>query len=436
MVQTTVKYLMHELEKKFRVQITEDFVIAAVHTIASSDEFTAGENYFANNVIDCPSISWHLPDGKRVLRNALIKYYYLYVDRTPIAIRELSEFGVAYGLKRYSATVLKRAGIRTYHEAFKAINEKGSLQRIVGVGPKTERDFMQHVYDLITNDNFVGGKLTVGDANLYTSPELDSLMRSLGLAKPTEKNPLLTAKDVIKWWSSLKLETVQDYNNALYNFRIVFACNSANIEESDISYHNAREIFEDDRVTNFTGDVKDIVEMYNQKLAYGFIIKHLINKTPITREFILKLHRTLLRGCYDEDRWAKGERPGKFKKGDYCVGRNEVGVYPEEVEEHIADLVQTLEEVQGKRDALSTAVIMHLIFEDIHPFADGNGRVGRTLMNYYLMLNGYPPIIIFEEDKNMYYRHLETFSETEEYDDMLTFAEYQLIKTWEKHITF
>ena len=55
-------------------------------------------------------------------------------------------------------------------------------------------------------------------------------------------------------------------------------------------------------------------------------------------------------------------------------------------------------------------------------------------MNYYLMVNGYPPIVIFEEDKNHYYSHLETFSTTEEYEDMLTFAEYQLIKTWEKHV--
>jgi Fic family protein len=50
---------------------------------------------------------------------------------------------------------------------------------------------------------------------------------------------------------------------------------------------------------------------------------------------------------------------------------------------------------------LTAASYFLLKFESIHPFADGNGRTGRTLMNYYLMINGLPPTILYEEDKKM-----------------------------------
>ncbi|MGE9963813.1 Fic family protein [Fusicatenibacter saccharivorans] len=49
---------------------------------------------------------------------------------------------------------------------------------------------------------------------------------------------------------------------------------------------------------------------------------------------------------------------------------------------------------------------MHLRFEEIHPFAGGNGRVGRTLLNYYLMTHDYPPMILYSEDKRTYYMAL------------------------------
>ena len=73
---------------------------------------------------------------------------------------------------------------------------------------------------------------------------------------------------------------------------------------------------------------------------------------------------------------------------------------------------------------------LHLNFESIHPFADGNGRVGRTLMNYFLMIHQHPPTIFYEEDKEVYYMALATFDKTEKIDGFRKFLEEQTIKTW------
>ena len=64
-----------------------------------------------------------------------------------------------------------------------------------------------------------------------------------------------------------------------------------------------------------------------------------------------------------------------------------------------------------------------LQFENIHPFADGNGRVGRTLMNYYLMLHDLPPAVIYEEDKETYYLALAVFDKTEKLDGFVEYLE-------------
>lgn len=62
-------------------------------------------------------------------------------------------------------------------------------------------------------------------------------------------------------------------------------------------------------------------------------------------------------------------------------------------------------------EPLKAASYFHLQFEAFHPFADGNGRVVRTLMNYFLMTHNHPPIIIYDEDKKYYYAALQSFDE-------------------------
>jgi len=90
-----------------------------------------------------------------------------------------------------------------------------------------------------------------------------------------------------------------------------------------------------------------------------------------------------------------------------------------------------LSEYENK-DTLKVAAYFHVRFEYIHPFADGNGRVGRTLLNYYLMLKDYPPVIIHDEDKAAYYAALDSYDESEEIEPMRLFLQKQIEKTWEK----
>lgn len=241
---------------------------------------------------------------------------------------------------------------------------------------------------------------------------------------------VLSYKDILGWWQSNTLNTIDDYKVILDNFQIIFATNTSNIEGTNISYHTTREVFEGDKLSGYSGSFESLYLIKNQKFAFEFILKSLINKTPITSDFIKKIHKILMYGGYDETRWNKGERPGTYKVNDYCVGVNDVGSLPEDVEIDINNLLDELNST-NVTDILKASAYFHAVFESIHPFADGNGRVGRTLLNYYLMQHNYPPMVIFDEDKETYYMALEVFNRTEEISGMVKFFEEQTIKTWE-----
>ena len=237
---------------------------------------------------------------------------------------------------------------------------------------------------------------------------------------------------IVRLWQQYAIGTEADIDLRLDSFRILFAYHSGKIENPEISYHDTREIFENGRVVNFTGSPRTIFEQRNQKLCYDFLKPRIIARKPITIALIKETHAILTAGTYDENRYIQqGERPGAFKKHDYVTGMEEVGSLPENVEHDMQELLATLQELAGK-DPLKIATYFHVRFECIHPFADGNGRVGRTLLNYLLMTRDHPPLIVYDEDKRDYYAALEEYDRNEDYQPMYAFLKRETIRTWEK----
>ena len=241
--------------------------------------------------------------------------------------------------------------------------------------------------------------------------------------------------EVIKYWKEIKKESKEDYLNILESFSVLFAYNSGVIENDKITYHDTREIFENGKVINFTGDLKTLYEINNQKDCYEYLLDKIVKKTPISEQCIKKIHQILTKGTYDERRYVvNGERPGEYKKHDYVTGINEVGSLVEDVQSDIQSLIEEMNSINVETDIniIKTAAYVHNVIEQIHPFADGNGRVGRILANYTLMINDLPPIIIYEENKKFYYEALEKFDVDEELEPMVEFFKYEMEKTWEK----
>jgi Fic family protein len=218
----------------------------------------------------------------------------------------------------------------------------------------------------------------------------------------------------VKLWQSYTNTSAADLDKHLHSFRILFAYHSGKIENEEITYHDTREIFENGRVTGYTGNPRALFEQQNQKLCYEFLKEKIVNREPIDIELVKEVHRLLTAGTYDERRYIENkERPGEFKKHDYVTGVHEVGSSAQDVERELAELIAETGAYDGE-DVLMAAAYFHAGFEYIHPFADGNGRVGRTLLNYYLMIRNHPPLIVHDEEKGKYYGALQKYDETED----------------------
>lgn len=177
--------------------------------------------------------------------------------------------------------------------------------------------------------------------------------------------------EIIKYWQALGINDIAKLATILNNFQILFAYNSCAIEGNNIDYYNVREIFENRKVINFTGDLRTLYEITNQKACAVYLLDKIINKEPLSIEFIKKIHKLLTKGTYDEIRYNKYmERPGEYKKHDYVTGRNEVGSNVENVAGDMQDLVTEVNNIRTKdsESVIKIAAYFHNVLEEIHPF--------------------------------------------------------------------
>lgn len=234
-------------------------------------------------------------------------------------------------------------------------------------------------------------------------------------------------------WQRKHITTDAELAEALNGHSIAFAYHSGKLENENITYHDTREIFEHDGVTAYTGDLRTLFEIRNAKEANELFLCAFRDRRALDEAFVKELQRQLTHGTYDTRRWQLGERPGEYKRHDYVTGREEVGAAPEDVADEMSELLSEIQDVPAQ-NALTAAAYFHAKFENIHPFADGNGRTGRLAMNYFLVLHDHPPIVIHEEDRKGYYEALEAWDRGQELEPLRQFLQEQTVKTWAKQI--
>ena len=238
---------------------------------------------------------------------------------------------------------------------------------------------------------------------------------------------------IIAFWRRKNIRTDAGLAEALNSHSVAYAYHSGKIENENITYNDTREIFDHDGVTSYTGDLRTLFEIRNARDANELFLTAFAQKRPLDEAFLKELQERLTLNTYDTRRYQLGERPGTYKLHDYVTGKAEIGAAPEDVAEEVSEL---LEELQGipREKALTAAAYFHAKLENIHPFADGNGRTGRLAMNYFLVLHDHPPIIVHEEDRKVYYTALEAWDERQELELLLHFLEEQTVKTWAKQL--
>lgn len=234
-------------------------------------------------------------------------------------------------------------------------------------------------------------------------------------------------------WQDRCITNDAELAEALNGHSIMFAYHSGRIENENVTYHDTREIFEHDGVCSYTGDLRTLFEIRNAKDAYMLFLEAFRDRRALDEGLVKEFQQKLTQNTYDTRRYQLGERPGEYKHHDYVTGREEVGAPPEDVGEEMSELLSELSEIPDGK-SLVDAAYFHAKFENIHPFADGNGRTGRLTMNYFLVIHNHPPITIHEEDRKSYYDALEAWDLRQDLEPLCIFLRSQTAKTWKKQI--
>lgn len=204
----------------------------------------------------------------------------------------------------------------------------------------------------------------------------------------------------------LKAEKEHGYKNGLYHLtQILFAYNSNHMEGSRLTEEQTRYIYETKSFfPNGEEPIRadDVTETVNHFRLFDFMLENA--GKPLTEGLIKEYHRILKSGTTDSAlSW--------FRVGDYKTVANVVGnretTSPEKVSEAMAALLSQYG--RKKTHTLEDLADFHYRFERIHPFQDGNGRVGRMILFQECLKNGITPFVILERDRPFYYRGLSEY---------------------------
>ena len=200
----------------------------------------------------------------------------------------------------------------------------------------------------------------------------------------------------------LQEEKSSGYSGGIYHkTQIELTYNSNHIEGSSLTHEQTRYIFETNTIGVETGsiNVDDVIETANHFRLVSLIIDHA--KSVLTEEFIKQLHLILKNGTSDS-------RKDWFAVGDYKKLPNEVCGMNTALPEAVSDGMKELLNDYNTKEKIGLDDILdfHVKFEKIHPFQDGNGRVGRLIMFKECLKYNIVPFIIEDDLKMFYYRGL------------------------------
>lgn len=221
--------------------------------------------------------------------------------------------------------------------------------------------------------------------------------------KPERSNKKQQSKTLL---DILQEEKTSKYSGGIYHkTQIDLTYNSNHIEGSRLTHEQTRFIFETNTigVGNEVLNVDDVIETVNHFRCIDMIIDNA--KANLTEKFVKELHLVLKTGTSDA-------RKDWFAVGDYKKLPNEVGgvetTLPEEVAVKMKELFAKYNAKENK--TLEDVLEFHVDFEKIHPFQDGNGRVGRLIMFKECLKHNIVPFIIEDNLKLFYYRGLKEWN--------------------------
>ena len=221
--------------------------------------------------------------------------------------------------------------------------------------------------------------------------------------------------DIQKLKQELIKQKESKFKGNIYHFsQVNFSYNSNKMEGSRLTSEQTEAIFETSSFISKNDDLiklDDLIESKNHFKLFDYILDYV--DEPLSKEMIIEMNKILKRGTSDEDN-------PRYNVGGFKVVPNTIGVVnmietssPETTEQDVDSLLDDYSKLT--QVTLEDIIDFHVKFERIHPFGDGNGRVGRIIMFKECLKNNIMPFIILDQDKPYYIRGLKEYNRDKKY---------------------
>lgn len=278
---------------------------------------------------------------------------------------------------------------REYYYVVHSTRVKGKykkIERYIGINPPSQKDLQKYMEEFDSIKEFLFSKKN----------ELDKI-------KQNYLNKLKTGKK-------------DELKNIEKDIITKFTYDTSRIEGSTLTYKDTKMLLEEG-ISPKEKPLTDIKETENHKKAFLYMKENL--KKDINKKFILELHRILKEGVIED--------AGKFRDAQVRVG-NLIPIKASMIKTEFNNLISWYKD-NKKLHPLELSAVFHCNFERLHPFFDGNGRVGRLLLNFILLKSRYPVLIIQNKNKRRYYNALRR-ADNGNYLYMIKYLFSELVDYW------
>ena len=233
--------------------------------------------------------------------------------------------------------------------------------------------------------------------------------------------------DILREQKEMKLK-----GNLYHRTQVSFAYNTNHIEGSTLTEDQTRYIFETNTIlfeSDTIAKVDDILETANHFKLVDYMLD--VADKKLTEKIIKEFHKILKDGTSDSR--VEWFNVGEYKQRANTIGSGIKTTSPNNVEKEMSKLIDWYNSL--KQITINEIIEFHYRFESIHPFQDGNGRIGRIIMFKECLKNNIIPFIILGKDKLFYYRGLKEYKNEEGYlVDTCLNAQDQYIKMIEYYL--
>lgn len=216
------------------------------------------------------------------------------------------------------------------------------------------------------------------------------------------------------------LDFIKTNQNYFEDFITRSTYHTNSIEGSTLSYAETYAIIFNDNSFKINAQPREIYEAINHKYALNYMLNSVILNNDLISSDIIKLNELINKNIKDTS--------GYRKVNVMIRGAQEIPPKSKEVPIKMMYFIDNYNHfpIQGEEDILKKIAYFHIEFEHIHPFEDGNGRTGRLLINYELLKNNFPPIVIPLDKRNEYFQYIANYDEESFVCMMKELIQYEL----------